>query len=223
MGSTTEGKKNGQVRIFIADDYPLVRAGLKALIDQEPDLKVVGEGPVGKEIVAQVSKANADLIVLDLGSSKSIAMEAARNLKRTLPDVGIVALSLTDGRANLKELFESGVQGYALKRSTPEELTRAVRAVSAGKAYIDPAVAGDFIRSFISPPGFGGARAILSDREIQVLRLVAEGYGTKEVAGKCGIGVKSVETYKARSMEKLGLKTRVDIIRYARQAGWFER
>lgn len=212
---------NPKLRIFLADDHAVVRAGLKALLLSEPGLHVVGEAADGEETVARAPKLKPDVVVLDLSMPKLSGVEAALRLRQECPEAKIVGLSMHEDRSYLRELLAAGATGYALKRSAPEELLRAIRAVAAGAIYVDPAVAGDLLRSLVTPgprtPRPGG----LSAREHEVLRLLAEGHGIRAIAARFALSVKTVETYKARAMEKLRLKSRVDLIRHARQSGWF--
>lgn len=208
------------LRIFLADDHAVVRAGLKALIQQEAKLVVVGEGADGLEVLAQVPGLAPDVVVLDVSMPRMTGTQVAAELRKVCPAVKILALSVHEDRSYLRELLEAGATGYVLKRSAADELIRAIHTVASGSVYVDPAVAGDLVRALVHSAE-PSANPALSDRESEVLRLIADGYGTKEVAAQLDISVKTVETYKARSMEKLGLKTRVDIIRYAKQTGWF--
>ncbi len=223
LRSTRDITANPKLRVFLADDHAVVRAGLKALINGEAGLQVVGEAADGEEVLACVPELKPDVVVLDVSMPKLSGVETAARLRRVWSDARIVGLSVHEDRAYLRELLEAGATGYVLKRSAPEELIRAIRAVAAGGIYVDPAVAGELLRCFVQPAMRAGSAAALSERETGVLRLVSEGHSTRAIAAKFEISTKTVETYKSRAMEKLGLKTRVDIVRHARQTGWFNR
>jgi DNA-binding NarL/FixJ family response regulator len=221
FGSTCGIPAHPKLRIFLADDHAVVRAGLKVLINREAGLHVVGEASDGEEALASVPALKPDVVVLDISMPKLSGPETAARLRRTCPGARIIGLSVHEDRSYLRELIEAGATGYVLKRSTSEELIRAIRAVAGGGVYVDPAMAGDLVRSFVHPTTGSGFNAALSERESDVLRLLAEGHTTRVIAEKFEISTKTVETYKSRAMEKLGLKTRVDIIRHARASGWF--
>jgi DNA-binding NarL/FixJ family response regulator len=152
-------------------------------------------------------------------SGLSGARVAAR-LRDARPDRKVLALTVHEDRGYLRLLLEAGAAGYVLKRAAAADLVHAVRAVAAGGTYIDPALAGAVVGNFVRTPPPGAAAAELSDREREVVKLIALGYSNKEIAARLALSVKTVETYKARSLEKLGMHSRVDIVRYAAQQGW---
>lgn len=207
------------LKVFLADDHGMIRAGLKALIELDPTLTVVGEARDGEEVIARVPVLAPDILVLDITMPKLSGTQAARHLRSACPRVKIIALSMHDDPGHFRELMEAGVAGYALKLAAADELLRAIHVVAEGKFYLDPSLTGELLKLCVGSTGH--TKADLSDREDRVLRMVAEGYSTKEISAALSLSVKTVDTYKLRSMEKLGLKSRVDIIRHARQAGWF--
>lgn len=211
-----------KLRIFLADDHAMVREGLKRLIESEPDLKVDGEAADGVEAVAGALRSRPDVVILDLSMPRMNGAEATRQLRASRPDLKVIALTVHEDRSYLHELLEAGASGYVLKRAAGEELIRAIRAVAAGGTYVDQRIVGNLITALIHPPG-GSEVPIdkLSERELTVLRLIASGYTNKEIAAQLNVSVKTIETYKARSMEKLGLRSRVDIVRIANEHGWF--
>jgi DNA-binding NarL/FixJ family response regulator len=143
-------------------------------------------------------------------------------LRTEAPDIRIVILTVHEDRAYLRQLLEAGVSAYLLKRSAAEELVRAIHAVAEGGLYLDPAIAGKLVSNATrgTPSRPLGTPVELSERETEVLRLLAEGHTSKEISSRLSISVKTIETYKARAMEKLGFKTRVDVVRYAASRGW---
>jgi DNA-binding NarL/FixJ family response regulator len=210
------------LRILIADDHATVRQGLKLLIDSQPDMGVVGEAADGHAVLQQAAALNPDIIVMDIAMPAMNGLIATRTLKRTQPDVAIVALTRHDDDTFLEELLRAGASGYVLKQSAPMEFLQAIRAVAAGGVYLDPSmtarVADGLLAGTSEIPG--EPRGAISERESEVLRLIAVGYSNKEVAAQLKISVKTVEVHKANAMRKLGLAGRVDIVRYAVLQGW---
>ncbi len=210
-----------KLRIFLADDHTMIRAGLKSLIDGDPSMTVVGEAADGVEALTRVPEVMPDVVVLDISMPKLNGVQVALRIKAAHPAIKILALSVHEDRGYLRELLEAGASGYVLKRAAADELQRAIHVVAEGGVYVDPAIAGELVRTFLHPEQGSSPRTDLSDRETKVLRLIAEGYSMKEIAAAIDISVKTVETYKVRGMDKLDLKTRVDLIRHAKLVGWF--
>ena len=210
------------IRIFVADDHRLVLAGLKALVHGDPTLQVIGEAVDGESALQLATELMPDVMVLDLSLRGMNGIRVAQALRVRCPRCRILILSVHEDRAYLRRLLEIGVSGYVLKRSAPEELIGAVRAVAAGGVYLDPAIAGIIVGrgSQSGRTGNIDPSAALSTREREVLALAAAGYTNKEVASRLRVGVKTIETYKARAMEKLGFETRADLVRYAIVKGW---
>jgi DNA-binding NarL/FixJ family response regulator len=210
------------IRIFVADDHRLVLAGVKALVRDDPTLLVIGEAVEGQSALRQAIELKPDVIVLDLSMPGMNGIRVAQTLRACCPRCRVLILSVHEDRVYLRQLLDLGVSGYVLKRSAPEELIAAIRAVAAGGVYVDPAIAG-LIVGRRSSSGFARTLEVcveLSTRETEVLRLAAAGYANKEVSLRLKIGVKTIETYKARAMEKLGLETRAELVRYAIVKGW---
>jgi DNA-binding NarL/FixJ family response regulator len=210
------------IRILVADDHHLVLAGLKALVRDNPTIEVIGEAADGPSALRLAAELKPDVIVLDLSMPGMNGVRVVQVLKAQLPNCHILILSVHEDRAYLRRLLELGVSGYVLKRSVPEELITAIRAVAEGGIYIDPAIAGMVVGRGAQP---GTGRSLdcwteLSARETEVLQLAAAGYTNKEVSLQLRVGVKTIETYKARAMEKLGLNTRAELVRYAIVKGW---
>lgn len=210
------------IQILIADDHHLVLAGLRALVRDDPSIEVIGEAADGPSALRLATELKPDVIVLDLSMPGMNGVRVVQALRVQLPDCHILILSVHEDRAYLRRLLEMGVSGYVLKRSAPEELVAAIRAVAAGGIYLAPAIAGMVVGRG-APPGTGrrfDCSTALSARESEVLQLAAAGYTNKEVSLRLHIGVKTIETYKARAMEKLGLDTRAELVRYAIVKGW---
>jgi DNA-binding NarL/FixJ family response regulator len=208
------------IRVLLADDHAVVRAGLKALIDAEPGLAVVAEAGDGPTALRLAAETRPDVAVLDFAMPGLDGARTAERLRETCPAVKSLALTVHEDRGYLKQVLQAGAHGYVLKRSAAEELIHAIRVVAAGGVYLDPALAGRVVEGFVGDPAAADAPPELSDREAEVLRLIALGFSNKEIAARLDLSVKTVETYKARSMQKLGLRGRVDIIRVALGRGW---
>lgn len=208
-----------RIRVLLADDHAVVRAGLRALCDPHPDVAVVAEAADGEEAARRAAELRPDVAVLDFAMPGLNGAGVAARLREYAPDVRVLVLSAYEDAAFLRQVLRAGARGYVLKRAAADELIRAVRVVAAGGAYLDPGLAAQ-----LADRPAGEARAptgeALSDREHDVLRLLAVGYTNKEIAARLRISVKTVETYKTRAMEKLGLDSRVDIVRYASHHGW---
>ena len=208
---------SGETRIVLADDHPIVLSGLRNLLSQERDLKLVGEATSGAEALKIIRECKPDLVVLDISMVEPNGIAVSRRIGQELPSVKVLILTFHEDRAYLQQAIDAGVGGYLLKRSAAENLVPAIRAVITGGLYVDPAIANRLFES--APKQGGGLRdgrlPELTEREESVLKLVAQGYTNKEVAARLGVGVKSVETYKSRGVEKLGLKTRAELVRFA--------
>jgi DNA-binding NarL/FixJ family response regulator len=211
------------LRVFLADDHPLVLDGMKAVLCVDDGLELVGEARDGLSALRQAVELQPDVAVLDLSMPGLNGIEVAARLLQACPQCRVLILTVHEDAAYLRQLLDLGVAGYVLKRSATEELRRAIHAVAAGGIYLDPAIAA---RAVGRPPARqhadrdAKATPDLSPREIDVLRLTAIGHSNKSIANTLHIGVKSVDTYKARAMEKLGFRNRVEVIRFALSKGW---
>jgi len=213
-----------KLRIFLADDHAVVRAGLKTLVDAQSDMVVVGEASDGQAALEQTRDCVADVVIMDISMPQLNGATATAQLLQQCPDIKVLALSVHEDTGYLRKLLEAGAAGYVLKRSAADTLIQAIRMVAAGGVYLDPAIAGKVVGSLLGKSVIVGdpAAAELSERETDVVRLIAQGYSNKEIATLLNLSVKTVETYKARAMEKIGLDSRVAIVRYALQRGWLQ-
>ncbi len=219
---TLEPQATAALRVFLADDHPIVLAGIRALVDDDDGLEVVGQAADGRTALRLATELKPDIAILDISMPGLNGVKVAEVLRTACPDCKILALTVHEDRGYLRQLLELGIAGYMLKRSAAEELVRAIWAVAKGGLYLDPAVAGKAMGW--TPPRTArpdcGEIVDLSEREIEVLRLTASGHSNKSMASTLRIGVKTVETYKARAMEKLGFETRVELVRYVVSKGW---
>ena len=211
-----------RIRVVLADDHPVVLAGVKALLQGAAEIELVGEASNGQQALTTIKAELPDVAVLDISMPGMNGLDLARRLADECPSVKIITLTVHEDRAYVQPLLQAGARGYLLKRSAAEELVRAVRAVADGGLYLDPAVAGkvlgDASSSAVKPDG----EDELSPREADVLRYTAQGFSNKEIAGRLDVSVKTVETYKARASEKLGIRTRAEIVRYGAAKGWLD-
>ena len=213
-----------KLRIFLADDHAVVREGLKSLVNSQPDMEVVGEAGDGHAALRGVRELRPDVLVLDITMPELNGLDVTERLKQACPRVRVLALTVHEDTSYLRQLLQAGASGYVLKRGAAEELILAVRTVAAGGVYLDPSLAGRVVSGYLGGQ-FGlpsSPRGDLSEREAEVLRRIALGYSNKEIAAQLGVGVRSVETYKTRLMEKLDLRSRADIVRYALHQGWLQ-
>jgi DNA-binding NarL/FixJ family response regulator len=212
-----------KLRIFLADDHEVIREGLRLLVNSQPDMEVVGEAADGREAAARVGELLPDVAVLDISMPELNGLQATERLKQHCPQVKILTLTRHADDGFVQQLLKAGADGYVLKQSASGVLLAAVRAVASGGTYLDPSVAGKIVGGFArSRAKPGDTPAQLSDREREVLRLIAWGHSNKEIAAQLGISVKTVEAHKANAMQKLDMRGRTDIIRYAILQGWLQ-
>jgi DNA-binding NarL/FixJ family response regulator len=210
-----------KLRVFLADDHMVVREGLKSLVNAQPDMHVVGEADNGCAAWRSACELSPDVVVMDVSMPEMSGAEATRRLRRECPRVKVLALTVYEDRAYLRQMLDAGASGYVPKRAVTDELVRAIRTVAAGGSYVDPTRAGTLVSSYFNQDTAAGQAPAseLSERESQVLRLIAWGYSNKEIGWKLNISTKTVDTYKLRLMEKLNLRSRTDIVRYALRQG----
>lgn len=210
--------------ILIADDHRIVREGLRQLLDAAPNLKVVGEADTGVRAVELALELSPACVVMDITMPQLSGIEATRRILAQRPATRIIALSMHAERRYIIECLRAGMQGYLLKESAFDEMRRAIDMVMDGGIYLSSQVAGGFIRDAVSRVNDddGSVFQVLSDRERQVLQLLAEGQSTKEIAGSLGVSVKTIETHRKKIMEKVGLHSVAELTRYALREGLIE-
>lgn len=214
-----------KIRVALADDHPIVLAGLRNLIEAEADLELVGEASSGQSARKLIGDRLPDVAVIDISMPEINGITLARRLAEDCPGVRVIIMTLYEERSFLKQALAAGVKGYVLKRSAAETLVSVIRAVQFGETYVDPLL-GDEVRKGSTPLADSvpqtAAGLGLTDREASVLKYSARGLTTKEIASRLELSGKTVETYKFRAAEKLGLKTRAEIVRFASAQGWLE-
>ncbi|HWA24661.1 MAG TPA: response regulator transcription factor [Lacunisphaera sp.] len=211
----------GKLRILVADDHAILRQGMRRLIEAEPDLQVVAEAQDGSEVPALVAAHQPDIVVLDLSMPQVGGVETLRQLRAAQATCKVLVLTVHEDRSYLREVLEAGALGYMLKRAAAAELIDAIRSIARGQAFVDARITTELVNLLTVPPPRHSADAPeLTVRELDTLRYIAEGYSNKEIGAVMELSVKTVETYKARAMRKLGLLSRVDIVRIARERRW---
>ncbi len=213
---------SNKVRVLIADDHGTMREGLRLLINSQPDLEVVGEAADGREAIRLARQLEPDVMLMDISMPGMNGLDATKKVKEQCPNIRVLTLTRHSDDGFLKQLLAAGASGYALKLGSADDLMRAIRTVSAGGTYIDPAIAGKLVSSaarFNSKPG-PTPRVDLSEREEEVLRMIAWGHSNKEIASRLNLSVKTIEAHKANAMQKLNMTGRIDIVRYAVLRGW---
>nr|WP_283818015.1 response regulator transcription factor [Bradyrhizobium jicamae] len=208
----------------MADDHPLVLAGMKALLEPVEDIAIVGEATDGKTALDIIGQERPDIAVLDISLPIVGGIELAQRISAQFPHVLLLALTVHEDRAYVQPMLQAGARGYLLKRSAADELVRAIRAIAEGGVYLDPAIAEKALPSASGDNALSEntARLELTPREAEVLRFIAQGFSNKEIAARIEVSIKTVETHKSRAVEKLGLYTRADIVRYGVSQGWLE-
>ena len=211
-----------RLRILLADDHKIIRDGLKLLVNEQPDMQVVGEAGNGREVLEKARELKPNVVVMDLSMPELNGLQATARLKEERPEIKVVALTVHEDESYLRQLCKAGAAGYVLKRSAGDELIQAIRTVAKGGLFFDPTLANRALASQRAPSTAKGEphAAELSEREKDVLIQLAWGYSNKEIAAKLRISVKTVETYKVRIGEKLGLRSRSEMVQYAMRQGW---
>ena len=209
-----------KIRVLIADDHAILRAGLRMLIDSQTDMKVIAEAPNGEEAIRLASTQHPDVVILDITMPGGGGLRAVSEILKVCASTRVLLLTMHEEPAYLRTALASGAAGYVLKKSVDANLHAAIRSVHKGRSYVDSELASALIQHALPDLNQPGRPdEVLSERELQVLKLVAEGFSSREIAEQIYIGVKTVETYRARFAEKLGLKSRADLVRYALEVG----
>ncbi len=210
------------IRVALCDDHAVVRSGLRRILADEADIDVVGEAGTAEEAVALAGSTKPDVFVMDLGLPGTSGIAATREVLAANPSTKVLVLTVHDDVAYLRKAFEAGARGYLVKEAADVELILAVRHVASGQDYVHPALGAALLAPGATAPRAGGPGGELSERELEVLRLVALGHTNAEIAAELYVSVRTVETHRAHLQQKLGIKTRADLVRYARQIGLLE-
>lgn len=205
------------IRVLLVDDHKMFRDGLRSLIEQEPDIKLVAEAENGREALAQTKQHRPHVVLMDITMPELNGVDATRHIREAHPGVGVVALSMHYERRMVLDMVRAGARGYLLKESAFEDLAEAIRSVRAGGVFFSPRLA-DMVREAaldLRGPGTQDSCGVLSPREREVLQLIAEGATSKTIAQKLGIAVKTVEAHRTQILRKTGLQNVADLTRYA--------
>jgi DNA-binding NarL/FixJ family response regulator len=209
-----------KIRILLVDDHAVLRAGLRALIATQGDMEIVGEAGEGEEAVRQAAALRPDLAIVDLTMPGLGGLKAIERVRQASPTTRVLVLTMHDVPAYLRAALDAGAAGYVVKRAADSELLAGIRDVHRGRTVLDPRLAAQAVQGGSRRrPGAAAATAALSPREREVLELVAQGYTNQQIADRIGLSVKTVETYRARLIEKLGLQSRAELVRYALDSG----
>lgn len=214
-----------KLRILLVDDHETVREGLKVILSAQDDVDVVGEADDGNAAVAQAIALSPDVIVLDVSMPTLNGLKATEQIRTHCPAASVVALTRHTSDGYLHQLLRAGAAGYVLKQSPAATLLQAIRAVAGGGTYLDPAIANRAIARKHRPTASTSPEYVdrdLSEREEQILRLVAWGYSSKDMAAQLDLSVKTIETHKANAMRKLGLRNRIEVVRFALSQRWLK-
>ena len=210
-------------RILVADDHALVREGVKRVVDDEPDLSVVAEATDGAEAVEQALDDTIDLAILDISMPRKTGLQAAHELSRRRPELRTLILSMYENEQFLFEALKAGASGYVLKSGDDNDIVDACRAAMRGQSFLYPSAVHTLIRDFIERADQRGADFdLLTPRELEVLKLIAEGHTSKEIAAMLVISVKTVDRHRTNMLDKLGMRDRVELTRYAIRRGLIE-
>jgi len=214
----TQRLRGSAIRVMIADDHAVLRAGLRMLLQAEPDMEVVAEASDGREAIDRARVAQPDVLLLDISMPAMGGLEVIQALRRDVPRMKILILTMYDDEEYLRQALAAGASGYVLKRAADTELLSAIRAVHQGGTYLHPAHARLLLNGMLQRERAADSQQPhdqLSEREREVIRLVALGYTNQQIADRLFLSIKTVETYRSRAMEKLGLRNRAELVRYA--------
>lgn len=210
------------IRILLADDHNVLRAGLRTLLNNEPDFEVVGEAEDGHQVLQSASTLRPDLVLMDISMPGLGGIETTRYLKEVLPDTSVLVLTVHEDESLLREAIRAGASGYVVKRAAETELISAIQAISRGDMYIHPSMTRALVKDLApatSPKATGPNQDTLTSREVEVLRLIARGHTNRQIAELLSISSRTVEGHRANLMHKLDLHSRVEVVEYAEQHG----
>ena len=204
-----------KIKVLIVDDHPVVRKGLWSCLENRPNLKVVGEATNGHEALKQITALQPDVVLMDISMPEMDGLQVTEKLHKDLPELKVLVLSVQSNRETVLRIIRAGARGYVLKESSPEDLVKAIEMINAGEAFFSPPVARIALNQYVSELDETDPASRLSDREREVLVLIASGKSNKEIAGDLGIGVRTIETHRERIMRKLGIRSVAGLTKFA--------
>ena len=210
-------------RILLVDDHVVVRQGIKALFSDEPDLEIVGEADDGRAALQSVSELEPDVVLMDISMPGLNGIEATRQIRQNNPEVKVVVLSMHSNEEYVFQVLRAGASGYVLKQSDSSEVLTAIRAALAGGSFLSPPISRTVIDDYVRRAEARGGDddlELLTSREREVLQLLAEGLSNREIAEQLSISIKTVETHRSNMMNKLGVGSKTELVKYALRKGW---
>jgi len=214
---------NEKIKVMLCDDHAILRSGLTRLLGEQEDIEVVGEAENGREAVQKVQELYPDIVLMDIGMPVMNGMEATKQIKKRNPDIKVLVLTMHDNEEYLFQVLQAGASGYVLKKAADSDLVNAIHVVARGDCFLYPSAAKMVVEDYLEKLRSGqeptSSYDTLTDREREILKLVAEGYTNREIAESLFISVKTVETHKSNIMEKLNLHKRAELVRYAIRKG----
>ena len=210
------------IRLLLVDDQDIVRAGLRSLLEEHPNLEVIGEAGGGAEAVALAAQLQPDVVLMDLTMPDMSGAEATRRIKEIAPEVNVLALTIHEDEAYFFEMLNAGASGYVPKRASPDDLLAAIRVAAAGNVFLHPIVAGALVQDYLRRVRSGAEHESydgLTRRQREVLTLIAEGISNQDIADRLDISVRTVERHRENIMERLNLHSRTDLVKYALRKG----
>jgi two-component system, NarL family, response regulator NreC len=216
---------SGKIHVLLADDHTILRAGLKMMLNIQPDIEVIGEASDGKQAIAEAQRLSPDVILMDITMPECNGIEATRQVKRLLPETRVLVLTMHENEEYLFQVLRAGASGYILKEAADTELISAIRAVYAGRFYLSPSAQSLMIGDYLLRVRTGEERdsySALTEREREILKLVAEGYTNNQIAEQLFISPKTVDTHRTHIMDKLNLHSRAELVKYAMRRGLLE-
>lgn len=204
-----------RIKLLIVDDHPVVRQGLSALLGKNPDVQLVGEAADGQQALSKIRELSPDVVLMDISMPQMDGLEVTELLRKEAPNVKVIILSMHTNRDYILRIIQAGARGYILKDAPPEEFLRAIQAVSDGETFFSPDVARIALNQYVSSGGKPSPFSQLSEREREVLAMIAEGRSNKEIAAQLGIGVRTAETHRERIMRKLNIRTVAGLTKFA--------
>lgn len=230
--SSTEGEETaavpasaGPIRVLLADDHTILRAGLRTLLSAQPDLEIIGEASDGREAVQEAQRLQPDVILMDITMPEVNGIEATRQVKKILPETRVLVLTMHENEEYLFQVLRAGASGYILKEAADTELISAIRSVHAGRFYLAPPAQAMMVGDYMQRVRAGEERdsySGLTEREREILKLVAEGYTNNQIGERLFISPKTVDTHRTHVMDKLNLHSRAELVKYAMRRGLLE-